>query len=482
MGKINVVENIDEAAEKALLGCILLDDNIINEVIQTVKPEAFARRVNRRIFEAMIGLASDGEGIDAVTLKNKLVSGGRDSTDLLSYLLSLMETPTSSVMWRSYARILNNKYILRRLARACVKTIEDVNAWDGEKEPSEILSVALNRLIEIDDSHCTESIDAGTLLQERLVNIRNPEKFLTVPGFEDIHLFGGDLFVIGGRPGAGKTAFALQLAVRWAFDNAVMFYSYEMTEQQLADRIMSMVSGIPVHVIESGLNEEQEETIRRGMEQVNGIKLSIRRAAGMSNAELFSDMYRFRASGGQIVIIDYLQLAADKIGKNMTADITLFSNALRRVALDTGLLVVALAQLNRNAADRDGVRLPVISDLRESGAIEQDANVIALMTALPNPKTNEASQAVISHIITPNMYFKMSDLDAGTGDPLDDPVFVLVDFAKVRQGRRKRWPFIFHGDRMLFKPVKEVEYVDYNELMRRFGGNSEEKVEQPSLV
>jgi len=185
--------------------------------------------------------------------------------------------------------------------------------------------------------------------------------------------------------------------------------------------------------------------------------MSVEVASGMAPAALFSSLRRFAAKGGRVAVIDYLQLATDSrlaAKQGMVQSVTAFTNGLKDVALDTGLTIVALSQLNRVSAERGGIKVPILSDLRESGAIEQAGNEVALMLALPCLRQDAAA---LSWALS-----KMDGLDFSSEhvevkeDPSGDSdmTLVLVSWAKVRQGRLRRSWFIFDGRTMSYRKVE----------------------------
>jgi replicative DNA helicase len=263
----------------------------------------------------------------------------------------------------------------------------------------------------------------------------------------------GDLVVIGARPGAGKTAFALWLADLWSDENRVAFFSYEMSAEQMADRVMSHHGGVSIEDIQEGLTPAVADIIRDVVaERVADKKLSVKVAAGLPSAGLIASLRRFAAGGGRVAVIDYLQLACDRSKHGLTYDVTRFTGELKRCALDTNLTIVALSQLNRSSVDHTEIRPPQLHHLRESGSVEQDADVVLLMLALPSlrrfPTAGEwANRNLVGYDLS------LSSLDVGE-DADDDKRLVFVEAAKVRQGKQRSAPFVFDGRCMRFTPVE----------------------------
>lgn len=449
----------DAAIERGVLGAALVNDADAIEMVSHLKPSDFYIPTSRALFESIAEKISTGSIIDPMTIKNE------DGIDPY-YVIDCITNASL------HAHVKNQMEELARMGKLRLVIERSVMlAAEAYTNPEEdILAKALDEMMEMSGTGVRKSARMLDLMDERILAAQNPEDFFSVDGFEGLHLFAGDFVVIGGRPGTGKTAYALQMGMDWSVEHRVMFYTYEMTEHQLADRVISSCSGLTVSEIEEGLTPAQVAKISDSLDAKDllaSTNMEVRMAAGMSNAELFADMHRFKARGGEVVIIDYLQLAADKSKLGLTHDTTMFSNKLRRVALDTGLLVIAVAQLNRGPTDREAVRMPLISDLRESGAIEQDATAICLLLAVPNPKYSRQGSEFIDKAVTVFMDFKKSYLDGGTDDPDDDKTFVVVDWAKVRQGKRRKWPFIFDGGKMTFTPVKRLKGVRMTEYKGR---------------
>ena len=447
----------DRDMEMGVLGAAMAHGSAALEVVSHLKREDFYIPSSQHVYDAIAGLVSAGQEVDAMLVK-------RSATIVDPFFI--VECVTAGVV---PSRVAAHVEELKKMSNAR-KVIEHCTMLAARahyvEDDEDIVATAIDELMELADGGHAKASSMLNLMDERILSAQNPEDFFTVDGFDGLHLFGGDFVVVGGRPGTGKTAYVLQQAMSWAEHSPVMFYSYEMTEHQLADRVISRAAGMPISAIEDGLTPADVDHISDSISEIlePSSNVYVRRAAGMSNSELFADMYRFKARGGKIVVIDYLQLAADKSKMGLVHDTTLFSNKLRRVALDTGLLVVAVAQLSRGSIDRQAIQMPLISDLRESGAIEQDATAICLLMAVPNPKYSSKGEMFITKATTVFMDFKMSDLDAGTDDPSDDKVFVVVDWAKVRQGKARRWPFIFDGSSMKFTPVPRlggVRMTDY---------------------
>jgi replicative DNA helicase len=440
----------DRELEKCIIGSIFANGSNALEAVRHLDSTDFYYPEYATIFAAAQEIAAEGREVDMLVVASKL------RPEMKTEIVNAVSYAFLPNQMGEQVRRLKEMSNARQIVRTCHSVMVAAANMD---DPEKSLANAVSHLMNLTTAENRKEYSITSLVDSRLAHVEEPEEYFTIQGFQGLHLFPGDLMVVGGRPGAGKTAFALQQALGWSDDAPVMFYSYEMTAKQIADRVISNLTGISVEQIEQGVTPELVDVAMSFADESFMCKdLTVKVAAGMSNAELFADMYRFAAKGGKIVVIDYLQLAADKGGKGLVHDVTMFSNKLRRVALDSGLLVVAVAQLNRDSVERDSVKLPIMSDLRESGAIEQDATQICLLTSVPNPKTSAAGIKFLNTLPT-NMVFSSDDLDAGTGDPDDDKVLVVVDFVKVRQGKRRRWPYIFDGSCMRFAPIPRHQYI-----------------------
>lgn len=387
-------QNIE--AEKSLLGAILLADDSFAGVLELVKASDFYDPRHSKIFASMTRLFEGQRKIDLITLTTELgnqkqlkeVGGRTYISDLESFV------PTSSHA-EDYARLVADASLRRRLIAAGSQIANA--AYEGSTEINELVGKAEQNLFEVSDKTVRSDysvisdllVDAYDRIEELHKNKGALRGLRT--GFRDLDkktagLQKGDLIILGARPAMGKTTLAENLAYNVAARNGdgrgVLFFSMEMSKEELIERMLSTESGVDNWRIRTGkLSDEDFARLGDAMAEMNEVPLYIDDTSSMTVLEVRNKARRAMHDHTiSMVIIDYLQLinGTDRYKGNRVQEVTEISRGLKTMARELEIPVIALAQLNRGVTDRDDPR-PVISDLRESGSIEQDADLVMLL-------------------------------------------------------------------------------------------------------
>jgi replicative DNA helicase len=378
--------------EEQVLGAMLLEREAISKVLEVIDAETFHSERNRKIFEAIIALFERNEPADSITVGEELRRQGRlDAVGGEAYLVELTMKVTSGGNVEYHARIILEKALLRKL-------ITETNAIAGKayqqtEDAFDMLDQAEQAIFKISEWRLKKSFvsmkDAVHDTMEMLDKIHNKHDGVTgVPtGFPSIDsLTGGwqasDLIIVAGRPSSGKTAFALSLAANAATHRArptaVGIFSLEMSTRQLILRLMCAQGRLDAHALRTGRFPDAEwRRVAMAAGEIAKAKIFIDDTPGLSILELRAKARRLRAEhDAGLIIVDYLQLMqGPKNAENREKEISAISRSLKGLAKELDLPVIALSQLSRAVEGRTDKR-PILSDLRESGAIEQDADVV----------------------------------------------------------------------------------------------------------
>ena len=385
-------------AEQSLLGGLLLDNQAFDRVADLVTGEDFYRDDNRRIFRQIGKLIEAGRPADVVTVSEAIESSeDKDRTGGAGYLASLAQNTPSALNIRRYAELVHERSVQRRLARVATEIAENALNPAG-RDVGRLLDEAETRILEIGESghRGTQGFqEIRPVLAKVLERIDylyhrdNPSDVTGVPtGFADLDsktagLQAGDLIIVAGRPSMGKTAFALNIAEHVAVDNGlpVAVFSMEMGGSQLVMRMLGSIAHVDQHKMRTGrLNDEEWQRLSAAMGRLHEAPVFIDETAALTSLEVRTRARRLRRQCGKLglVVIDYLQLmsaANSSQNENRATEISEISRSLKALAKELEVPVIALSQLSRAVESRNDKR-PMMSDLRESGAIEQDADVI----------------------------------------------------------------------------------------------------------
>ena len=379
--------------EEAVIGAMLLEQNAVSVVIETLKPEVFYKEAHQQIFNAIRILFAKNEPIDILTVTNELKSlGVLEQVGGAYYITLLTNRVTSSANIEYHARILQQKYIQRELIAISSEIIRD--SFEDTTDVLELLDKAEKSLFSISDNNLrSDAVDMRILVKDAIKEIekaRNSETHLTgVPsGFTELdRVTNGwqksDLIIIAARPGMGKTAFVLSMARNIAVDHKrpIAIFSLEMNSLQLVTRLISSESELPADKLKKGNLENYEwEQLNVKVTSLIDAPLVIDDSPGLNLFELRAKCRRMKQRFDvQIIIIDYLQLmtaASDSKSGNREQEISNISRSLKNLAKELNVPIIALSQLSRAVETRAGTKRPILSDLRESGAIEQDADMV----------------------------------------------------------------------------------------------------------
>lgn len=382
-------QNLD--AEQAVLGSIMLRKDAIHEVEDILTPETFYSEKHKIIFRAMLELFGKHEPIDMLSLSTKLnEKNSLDSIGGNKYLADLANSVPSSANVKYYAQIVEKKYILRSLIDAA-DYISEKAFEEGDDKIEEVLDEAEKRIFEIasgpKNQQFVELKDALPEAWERLEKLHESKGELRgIPtGFRDLDtLLSGlqktDLIIIAARPSVGKTTFALDMARMSAVNHnkSVLVFSLEMSSQQLVDRLLGAQSNVNAFHLRTGrLSSDREfALLRDSLDKLAKAQITIDDRAGNSIVNMKSLARRVKAEKGlDLIVVDYLQLmTTSKNYDSMVNQVTEISRSLKALAKELDVPVVALSQLSRAVETRGGK--PRLSDLRDSGSIEQDADVV----------------------------------------------------------------------------------------------------------
>ena len=377
-----------QEAEVHLLGGLLQDNEAVNDCLQLVHPEDFYFEKHQRIFSAMVKLDSERSPIDVVTLSEALsADGGLQSVGGKETLFSLMESVASAANVRWHAEIIKQKSLLRGLIQTSNNIIR--SCLDPSAIPTEVIERAEHQIFEISQQQVKDSLKpVGTVLQTvlQMIETYRKDSVSGVPtGFVDLDkltngLQGTDLIILAGRPGMGKTAFALTLACNAAIDHQkrVAFFSLEMGAEQLVQRVLCSRAEIDMNSLRTGrLPRADYQKIAMYAQPIMSSNLYIDDQANLSITELRSKCRNLaRRQGLDLVVVDYLQLMETGKAENRAVAIGEISRGLKILAKELKIPVLSLAQLSRKAEDPSRKGRPMLSDLRESGSIEQDADMV----------------------------------------------------------------------------------------------------------
>src|SRR5215218_1332053 len=385
--------------EEAVLGAIMLEKKAFDAVVEILKPECFYVDAHQRIYRAMQGLANKSQPIDILTVVEELRT--REELDLVGgpyYVTKLTNAVVSSANIEAHSRIVLQKFIQRELIRISGEIISD--AYEDSTDVFDLLDQAESKMYEVTSKHLKnnyESIDSVLVKTiQRIEDLRHKNEDVTgVPsGFPSLDrvTYGWqntDLIILAARPAVGKTAFALNLARNAVMNptkqTPVALFSLEMSAGQLVQRILAAESEIHLEKISRGKMEEHEmkQLYAKGIQRLAQAPIYIDDTAALNIFELRAKCRRLKNTGNiGLIIIDYLQLMSG-IGdrnSNREQEISTISRSLKGLAKELQVPIIALSQLSREVEKRkEGNKMPQLSDLRESGAIEQDADMVMFL-------------------------------------------------------------------------------------------------------
>ncbi|MBR6585769.1 MAG: replicative DNA helicase [Firmicutes bacterium] len=383
----------NEEAERSVLGAIMLNRDVLLEVLEEVTADDFYNESHREIFKAIWELYKDNTAVDMLTVCEELKK--RKALDMVggrAYIATLTAEVPSTANAIEYAKIVSEKATLRQL----INTSEDITdkGYEAKMDASEILDYAEGGIFKIGQRR--QKTDYAKIQDVLLSNIKiideaakNKDKIVGIPtGFKDLDektsgFQRSDLVILAARPAMGKTAFALNIAQQSAvkYGSSVIIFSLEMSKEQLGQRLLAMQVRVEMQKLKQGdLDRKDWDRITMALDELNSTKIVIDDTPGISIMEMRNKCRRLKAEQGlDLIVIDYLQLMSLQ-GKtdNRQQEISTISRNLKLLAREMDCACIVLSQLSRAPEQRQDHR-PILSDLRESGSIEQDADIVIFL-------------------------------------------------------------------------------------------------------
>jgi len=377
--------------EVTILGAMLLDPLALCDATEKLRPKDFFLDSNQRIYRCMCDLVEAGKAVDLTTLRVELERRrDLDAIGGIGYLFSLTEGVPRNVNVEAYVQIVKDKSLLRQVKGICNDF--SLRASDPSEDARNVLGDLEHSLSQVADS----TIHSGlTGLKDIFTAMGGPEKMFSASGevtglathFTEFDrmtcgLQKSELVIIAARPSMGKTAYAINIAQNAALhDNKVVaIFSLEMSKESLLKRMLASQASVTGRRMAGFIGTDERRRLYAGMEQLQGSKLFIDDTPGISLQEMRAKSRRLKQQEGlDLVLVDYLQLMTPPKKENRTQEVSAISKGLKSLAKEMKCPVVALSQLSRNSEQRAGNKKPLLSDLRESGSIEQDADVVAFI-------------------------------------------------------------------------------------------------------
>ncbi|MDE5993761.1 MAG: replicative DNA helicase [Oscillospiraceae bacterium] len=380
-------------AEQTVLGALLLDPESLSVAMNYIKPESFYVSKHRDLFAIIIRLFSLGVNADIITVINEAVKDGifESSTAGKEYLAAIMEGVPTTKNIESYCKIVEEKYYTRSLITSAKEIIEAASA--GQESAQQLIDFAEQKIYDIRKGKSTDGlvkIDEVVLeAYDELGRKSGPDKELYIgakSGFADLdHVITGlnrsDLIIVAARPAMGKSVFALNLAANFARynkDSEAVIFSLEMSKEQNVTRMLSSESIVELdYLMKGNISGDQWTKLAQGAERLSGMNIYLDDTAGITVPQMKAKLRRLKRPG--LVIIDYLQLMnSNRRIENRVNEISEITRQLKLMAKELDVPVITLSQLSRAVESRNDKR-PLLSDLRESGSIEQDADIVMFL-------------------------------------------------------------------------------------------------------
>lgn len=401
-------------AEQAVLGSIIIDPEAIIEVAGTLQARDFYRDAHKQIYDAILHLHTSDTPPDFITLCDELENRKQlAEVGGMSYITSLINCVPTSGRIKFYADIVAEKSQLRDAIHAAGQVV--TTAYEKDATASEVLAQAQQKFFEIGQRAMrgngftsTESIMPDRIKRLEALSKRRGSIIGLPTGFTDLdQMTGGlqpsDLIILAARPGVGKTSLAMCIVANAAlkYGKRAAFFSLEMSKEQLGDRLLSMVARVDQQRLRTGWVEDDEwEKVINASDRIAAANIMIDDTAGISPLEMASKVKLLQSEQGiDLIVVDYMQLMSGNAGKkyeNRVQEVSEISRSLKGLARELNVPVLALSQLSRSVESRQ-VKVPQLSDLRESGALEQDADIVMFIyrDILYNPDSERKNIADI---------------------------------------------------------------------------------------
>ena len=451
--------------EQAVLGAMMLEKNAVTETIDILSSESFYDPKHQYIFAVIKDLFGTSKPIDILTVIDKLKRNGElEAAGGAAYVSQLTSRVASTAHVEFHARIISEKHIKRELIRMCTEVMRD--AFDDTNDVFDVLNKAEGDLFKIAENNMGKAVDVmQNVVREAIEEIeaaaQNSDGISGIPtGFFALDkLTSGwqrsDMIVIAARPAMGKTAFVLSMARNTAVDHGqgVAIFSLEMSSVQLVKRLIASETRLSAEKLRKGdLRDDEFQQLHTRISKLATAPLYIDDTPGISIFDLRAKCRRLKMQYDiQMVIIDYLQLmtAGGKTQGNREQEISSISRSIKEIAKELNVPIIALSQLSRSVEQRGGDKRPVLSDLRESGAIEQDADIV-------------------SFIYRPEYYGFMQDEDGNSNAGVGE-----IIIAKHRNGALDTVRLRFIGQYARFDNLESYDDNDLDAAPKQLGANND---------
>lgn len=437
----------DVEAEAAVLGSIILDNECAGEVVQLLDATCFYRRANVMVYEALIHLYDNRRAIDLVTLRDELERrGALDDAGGVEYLTVLAESVPSAANAEDYARIVRERAVLRSLIAACTNIVRE--AYENRDTVEAILDRSEKAIFDIAENRSGREADALLeILKRTMEKIDRYQgrkgQYTGIPsGYNDLDAKTGgfqeaEMIIIAARPSMGKTTLALNIMKNVAMHEnlPVGIFSMEMSEQMLAQNLLCMQAGVDASKLRSGfLSGSDWDAIGKTLGELGEAPIYIDDTPGLSILQLRAKARRLVMRHHiRILMVDYIQLMGAPGEESRQQEISSISRGIKALARELNIPIIALSQLNRSAESREGHR-PRLGDLRESGALEQDADVVLL-------------------IHRPGYYMGQADQEEGGSTSQGEKTELII--AKQRNGPTGVVPLTFLSSMLRFESCED---------------------------
>lgn len=445
----------DKDAEQAVLGAVFLSQDALIEAMEYVEAEDFYQHANQLVFQAMMNLNDEEEPVDVVTVQNELDRLNQiEDIGGVSYLAELASAVPTAANTTYYAKIVKNKSTLRRLINAATGIVQ--RSFEGDDDVDSIIDLSEKEIMDVSENRNHKGFrrisDVVKSSFEEIDKLYDQDSDVTglSTGYKDLDamttgLHKDELVILAARPGVGKTAFALNLAQNAATKSnaTVAIFSLEMGAESLVNRMLCSEGSIDANSLRTGkLDENQWNSLVVAMGSLSRTNVYIDDTPGIKMAEIRSKCRRLLKESGKLdlVIIDYLQLIEGTGQENRQQEVSVISRNLKKLAKELHVPIIALSQLSRGVEARQDKR-PMLSDIRESGSIEQDADIVAFLYR--------------------DDYYRDEDGDDNKSEPQEDPEDqdvgeVEVIISKNRSGPRGTAKLLFVKSYNKFSSIANV--------------------------
>jgi replicative DNA helicase len=376
-------------AEMCLIASMMLDKNVIGEAVQITSREAFYQADHQIIYSILVELWEKGAPIDAVILRGELVKRQLlDEVGGVDYLRQILESVPSAAHAPRYAKDVQDKYLLRSLIAVSNDNLRA--AYAPHEDATEVVNAAVQRTFQMAERKLVHQLaPVGPVAEEVYANLEQPAHGDVPTGFHDLDdmfaggLHNGEFVIVAARPSIGKTAYAAELVISAAYEQGLptAVFSMEMNKEQFVQRMICALAGVDAQKVRKRMMNQQEwHRVADVTARLGAIseRLWLDDTPTLTTLDVLSKLRKMRMRAGlKLIVLDYLQLM-DAEGESRQQQITTISRGLKAIAREMNVPLVALSQLNRQVESREGHR-PRMSDLRESGSLEQDADTVMLL-------------------------------------------------------------------------------------------------------